>query len=87
MLARVMGASDDAARRGLQELDDVFEDLDALLKNPDVADALSARGVNLSLALTAAFGLRAYLHGDKATAIEDFSTVAEEIASRSTSKA
>ncbi len=77
-----MAASDDAARKGLQELDDVFDDLDALLKNADVAGALSERGVNISLALTAAYGLRAYLHGDKATAIEDLATAAEEIAAR-----
>lgn len=82
-----MSSSDDAAKRGLQEIDDVFDDLDALLKNPDVTAALDARGVNVSLALTAAYGLRAYLHGDKATAIEDLSTVAEEIAARSRSKA
>lgn len=77
-----MGASDEAGRKGLKELDEVLDDLDALLKNADVADALSSRGVNISLALTAAYGLRAYLHGDKVTAIEDLSTAAEEIASR-----
>jgi hypothetical protein len=77
-----MGASDEAGRKGLRELDDVLDDLDALLKNADVADALSSRGVNISLALTAAYGLRAYLHGDKTTAIEDLSTAAEEIAAR-----
>ena len=61
---------------------------DDLLKNADVAAALSTRGVNISLALTAAYGLRAYLHGDKATAIEDLATAAEEIATRAgTSKA
>ncbi len=83
-----MAASDGAARKGLQEIDDVLDDLDVLLKNADVADALSTRGVNISLALTAAYGLRAYLHGDKATAIEDLATAAEEIATRAgTSKA
>lgn len=83
-----MAASDGAARKGLQEIDDVLDDLDVLLKNADVADALSTRGVNISLALTAAYGLRAYLHGDKATAIEDLATAVEEIAARAgTSKA
>lgn len=77
-----MGDADNAGRKGLKELDDVFDDLDALLKNSDVADALSSRGVNISIALTAAYGLRSYLHGDKTTAIEDLSTAAEEIASR-----
>lgn len=76
-----------AAEKGLKELDEVFDDLEDLLKNPDVGGALAERGVNTSLALTAAFGLRAYLHGDKATAIDDLSTVAEEIASRSGGKA
>ena len=71
-----------ASEKGLRELDEVFDDLDALLKNADVTDALSSRGVNISIALTAAWGLRAYLHGDKTTAIEDLSTAAEEIASR-----
>ncbi len=71
-----------ASEKGLRELDEVFDDLDALLKNADVADALSSRGVNISIALTAAYGLHAYLHGDKTTAIEDLSTAAEEIASR-----
>lgn len=76
-----------AAEKGLKELDEVFDDLEDLLKNPDVGGALAERGVNTSLALTAAFGLRAYLHGDKATAIDDLSTVAEEIAARSGGKA
>ncbi len=77
-----MAADDAAARKGLQELDDVLDDLDVLLKNADVAGALAERGVNISLALTAAWGLRAYLHGDKTTAIEDLATAAEEIAAR-----
>ena len=77
-----MAASEGPARKRLQEVDAVLDDLDVLLKNADVADALSTRGVNISLALTAAYGLRAYLHGDKATAIEDLATAAEEIAAR-----
>ncbi len=64
------------------DVDKVLDALDALLKNPDVGSALAARGINVSLALTAAYGLRAYLHGDKATAIEDLATAAEEIAAR-----
>ena len=73
---------DDPATQALRELGEVLDDLDGLLKNPDVGSALAARGVNVSLALTAAYGLRAYLRGDKATAIEDLSTAAEEIAAR-----
>ena len=66
----------------MKELGEVFSDLDTLLKNPDVGTELAARGVNVSLAIVAAEGLRAYLAGDKARAAEDFDTVAEEIASR-----
>jgi hypothetical protein len=72
----------DAGERGLRELDEVLDDLDALLKNNDVGAALSAAGVNVSLALTAAAGLRAYVHGRKMDALADFETVAEEIAAR-----
>jgi hypothetical protein len=66
----------------LKELDEVFEDLVTLLKNPDVGTALAERGVNTSLAIVAAEGLQAYVSGDKARAHEDFATVAEEIAAR-----
>lgn len=66
----------------MKELREVFEDLDELLKNPDVGSVLAARGVNVSLAIVAAEALRAYVEGDKARAAEDFDTVAEEIASR-----
>ena len=66
----------------MKELDDVFEDLVTLLKNPEVGAVLSARGVNTSLAIVAAEGLQAYAAGDKKRAAEDFETVAEEIAAR-----
>lgn len=66
----------------MKELREVFEDLDELLKNPDVGGVLAARGVNVSLAIVAAEALLAYVEGDKARAAEDFETVAEEIASR-----
>ena len=64
------------------ELDDVFDDLDMLLKNPDVAAVLAERGVNTSLAMLAADGLRAYLRGDKARAAEDFADFADEVKNR-----
>ncbi len=67
----------------MKELHEVFEDLDTLLKNPEVGTELAARGVNVSLAIVAAEGLLAYIEGDKARAAEDFETVAEEIAARS----
>ncbi|HEU4405270.1 MAG TPA: hypothetical protein VFS43_08280 [Polyangiaceae bacterium] len=72
----------DASERGLRELDEVLDDLDALLKNNDVGSALASRGVNISLALTAVAGLRAYVRGQKMDALADFETVAEEIAAR-----
>jgi len=66
----------------LGEIDDLFDELDALLKNADVGAGLAERGVNVSLAIVAADGLRAYLKGDKARAAEEFDTVAEEISAR-----
>lgn len=66
----------------MKELREVFEDLDTLLKNPEVGEVLTARGVNVSLAIVATDAVRAYLEGEKARAAEDFETVAEEIASR-----
>ena len=66
----------------MRELGETFDDLDALLKNDDVGAELSAKGVNISLALTALAGLRAYLEGDKVRAIDDLGTAVEEIAAR-----
>jgi len=66
----------------LGEIDDLFDELDVLLKNPDVGAGLAERGVNVSLGIVAADGLRAYLKGDKVRAAEEFDTVAEEISAR-----
>lgn len=66
----------------MKEVDQLFDELDDLLKNPDVQQALGELKVNSSIALLAADGLRAYLKGDKETAMEDLSTAAEEIAQR-----
>jgi hypothetical protein len=68
--------------RAMKELREVFADLDALLKNPDVGGELAARGINVSLAIVAAEALLAYVEGDRERAAEDFDTVAEEIATR-----
>lgn len=65
-----------------KELEDLFDELDQLLKNPEVGADLADLGVNSSLAIVAVEGLRAYLRGDKERAAEDFSTVGEEIAHR-----
>jgi len=66
----------------LKELDEVFDDLVSLLKNPEVGAELTARGVNVSLALVGVEGLAAYVKGDKERAAEDLLTVGEEIKSR-----
>jgi hypothetical protein len=65
-----------------RELDDLMDELDTLLKNPDLGATLTARGINTSLALLVAEALRAYLRGDKQEAAEDLSTAAEEISAR-----
>lgn len=78
----------DDATLAMKELREVFEDLDTLLKNPEVGSELTSRGVNVSLAIVAAEALLAYVvDGDKARAAEDFETVAEEIATRAAAAA
>jgi hypothetical protein len=69
-------------RTAADEIDDVFDELETLLKNPDVGAALADRGVNVSLAMTLADGMRAYLHGDKEKAILELGTATDEIAAR-----
>lgn len=66
----------------IDELMDVLSEVETLLKNPDVEQALAAKGVNTSLAMVALDGFRAYLSGDKARAAEDLGTFAEEVAGR-----
>jgi hypothetical protein len=70
------------ARTGMDEIDDVFEELETLLKNTDVGAELADRGVNISLAMTLADGVRAYLHGDKEKALLELGTATDEIAAR-----
>jgi hypothetical protein len=70
--------------RALKELDDLFDELNVLLKNPDVGAELAERGVNVSLAMTLGDGLRAYLHGEKETALLELGTATDEIAARMT---
>ena len=69
-------------KRGLAELAEVLEDLDSLLKNPDVGVELNDKGVNTSLAMTIVEGLRAYVRGDKQGALLELGTATEEIATR-----
>jgi hypothetical protein len=68
------------------EIDAVLDDLESLLKNGEVIGALTSRGINASIALVAATGLRAYLKGRKADAAEDLATAAEEIKGRNAGK-
>ncbi len=72
----------DAGARVDREIDGLFDDIDGLLKNAEVQSTLTARGVNTSIAMIVADGLRAYLRGDKDHAIEDLSTALEEITQR-----
>jgi hypothetical protein len=64
------------------EIAELMDELEALLKNSDVGAVLTARGINTSLALLVAQGLRSYLQGQKAQAAEDLATAAEEIGTR-----
>jgi hypothetical protein len=73
---------DETDARVTREIDGLFDDLDDLLKNADVAQVLSRRRVNSSIAMLVADGLRAYLQGEKEKAIEDLSTAVEEITQR-----
>lgn len=88
-----MGSSDDDEDRRVplgqtfgvdpsREVSNVLDELEDLLKNGDVIEALSNKGINASLALVAIDGLRAYLDGRKADAADDLGTVAEEIRGR-----
>ncbi len=66
----------------LSEIDDVFAELETLLKNPEVCAALADQGVNTSLAMLAMDGFVAYLRGDKAKAVEELTHFTEEVSAR-----
>ena len=66
----------------MANLDAVMDDLEALLKSGEVIGALTNRGINASIAMLAASGLRSYLNGHKAEAADDLGTAAEEIRGR-----
>jgi hypothetical protein len=66
----------------LAELDALFDELEQLLKNPEVQSELASKGVNSSLGLTVTYGLRAYAHGDKRQALLELGTATDEIAAR-----
>jgi hypothetical protein len=69
-------------RSVLAEFDDLFDELDGLLKNPQVGAQLADKGVNVSLAMTLADGLFAYIRGDKQAALLELGTAIDEIAAR-----
>jgi len=64
------------------EIAGAFDDLESLVKNGDVIEVLTQRGVNASLVLTAVEALRLYMTGKKAEAAEEFAMVADEIRGR-----
>lgn len=66
----------------MANLDAVMDDLESLLKSGEVIGALTNRGINASIAMLAATGLRSYLQGKKAEAADDLLTAAEEIRGR-----
>ncbi|MET0591065.1 MAG: hypothetical protein ABW133_00095 [Polyangiaceae bacterium] len=63
-------------------LDDLLDELDEVLKKPDVSVYLNEKGVTAGVALLIADGLRAYLQGKKEEAADDLGTAAEEIVAR-----
>ena len=67
---------------GTDKILDLLDELHKALKQPDVHAHLTERGINASLALLVADGLRAYLQGRKKEAADDLSTAAEEIVAR-----
>jgi len=71
----------------LEEIDDVFQELEQLLKNPDVGGALTEKGINTSLAMLAMDGLHAYLRGEKTKSVEDLTHFCEEVTARAKASA
>jgi hypothetical protein len=67
---------------GDQDLVVLIDQIEDLLKDPGIGARLTSRGINASLALVAAQGLRAYLEGNKRQAADDLATAAEEIEAR-----
>lgn len=82
LLDKTIDTGEEMVLDPLAELDAVMDDLEALLKNGEVIGALTSRGINASIAMLAATGLRSYLKGDKREAADDLGTAAEEIQGR-----
>jgi hypothetical protein len=64
----------------------ILQDVEGLLKDPQLALDFGRHGVNTSLALLAVQGLIAYFDGDKVRAADDLGTVADEIRARLSSR-
>jgi hypothetical protein len=60
----------------------LLSEVESMLKHPSVAVELGRQGVNVSLAILGVQGLVAYIEGNRARALDDFSTLAEEIRTR-----
>lgn len=65
-----------------RELAGTLASLEQHLKDPTIGAALSDGGVNVSLAIVALDGLRAYLEGSHQRAADELATAAEEIGAR-----
>ena len=81
-LEQTMTSETDPLGDPIRELVAVLDEVDVLLKNGDVMAALTARGINASLALLVAHGLRAYVTGKKLDAVDDLTPAAAEIRAR-----
>jgi hypothetical protein len=68
--------------RSAEDLEPLLDAMERLLKDSAVGAELSARAVNVSLALTLLEGLRAYVDGEKERAVLELGTATEEIAAR-----
>ena len=60
----------------------LLREVESLVKHPSVSVELGQRGVNASIAILAVQALTAYFEGNRARALDDFSTVTEEIRAR-----
>lgn len=82
LLDKTIDTGEEMVLDPMANLEAVLEDLEALLKSGEVIGALTNRGINASIAMLAASGLRSYVNGEKAEAADDLLTAAEEIRGR-----
>jgi hypothetical protein len=60
----------------------LLSEVESLLKHPSVAMELGRGGVNQSLAILGVQALTAYIEGNRVRALDDFSTLTDEIRAR-----